>query len=393
MIDEPFKDRELNMISAPYWNARGGDDRHTSLAELHDALAERWGRTRSDIVDFGRLDVLANEAGHLELRAPFSEESISLSHWSFAQLCRALNAPLSFLRRLPPDLAHQCLQHCLKSRGGQLRMVTEEELIGGNRVRRLRAIIGPRQRFYKEYRAVPDHVIVKIVMNIVKKGIGEANWRPPCELRKWISVKGLPIDIPERPLDESTALYTSDRYVFLFLVDVDNEIVIGDEIYLRGFYCWNSEVGARSLGVGFFYFRALCENRQLWELEELHEIVFKYDDIHIERLENKFLTALLKFTMKPPKFFVKFIERAKSHVVATNDAERREFIAALGLARNASAIIKAVRREEHKDPETIFDFIQGITAVARTIPQQDKRLLLEGKTRNLLGIGHEFNIL
>ncbi len=50
---------------------------------------------------------------------------------------------------------------------------------------------------------------------------------------------------------DTTTLYASDRDVFLFLVDDLNPIEAGrlpdgsPDFYFRGFYCWNSEVGAK----------------------------------------------------------------------------------------------------------------------------------------------------
>ena len=35
------------------------------------------------------------------------------------------------------------------------------------------------------------------------------------------------------------------------------------DLYFRGFYCWNSEVGAKTLGIASFYLRAVCQNRNL----------------------------------------------------------------------------------------------------------------------------------
>ena len=40
--------------------------------------------------------------------------------------------------------------------------------------------------------------------------------------------------------------------------------------------------------------------------------------------------------------------------------------------------------EEGHPPESIFDFVQGITALARDKPHQDARLELEGKAAKLL---------
>jgi hypothetical protein len=43
-----------------------------------------------------------------------------------------------------------------------------------------------------------------------------------------------------------------------------------------------------------------------------------------------------------------------------------------------------VLSEEHRKPESIFDFVQGITTLARSKTHQDARLELEGKARKLL---------
>ncbi len=47
-------------------------------------------------------------------------------------------------------------------------------------------------------------------------------------------------------------------------------------------------------------------------------------------------------------------------------------------------VISTVLVEEGRPPESVFDFVQGITALARTKPHQDARLELEGKAKLLL---------
>jgi len=47
-------------------------------------------------------------------------------------------------------------------------------------------------------------------------------------------------------------------------------------------------------------------------------------------------------------------------------------------------VISTVLSEEGRPPESIFDFVQGITAIARTRPHQDARLELEGKAAKIL---------
>ena len=46
--------------------------------------------------------------------------------------------------------------------------------------------------------------------------------------------------------------------------------------------------------------------------------------------------------------------------------------------------MEAVLQEEERPPESIFDMVQGITAVARKKPHQDARLDLEIRAKALM---------
>lgn len=47
-------------------------------------------------------------------------------------------------------------------------------------------------------------------------------------------------------------------------------------------------------------------------------------------------------------------------------------------------IIETVLAEESRKPESLFDFVQGITAVARDKTHQDARLDMEARAKKLL---------
>lgn len=47
------------------------------------------------------------------------------------------------------------------------------------------------------------------------------------------------------------------------------------DLYFRGFYCWNSEAGAKTLGIASFYLR-VCQNRNLWGVEDFEEITIRH---------------------------------------------------------------------------------------------------------------------
>ncbi|MGY4267019.1 hypothetical protein ACVJF2_005589 [Bradyrhizobium sp. USDA 4519] len=72
-------------------------------------------------------------------------------------------------------------------------------------------------------------------------------------------------------------------------------------------------------------------------------------------------------------------------IVARTDDDRSEFLRKRGFSKAETAkIIETVLSEEGRKPESVFDFVQGITAVARGKTHQDARLDLEGRAKRLL---------
>ena len=83
--------------------------------------------------------------------------------------------------------------------------------------------------------------------------------------------------------------------------------------------------------------------------------------------------------------FVNGIKAAREKIVARTDEDRDEFLRRRGFSKKETAkIIETVLAEEGRKPESIFDFVQGITAVARNKTHQDARLDLEARAKKLL---------
>jgi len=82
--------------------------------------------------------------------------------------------------------------------------------------------------------------------------------------------------------------------------------------------------------------------------------------------------------------FVNGIKAARERIVARTDEDRTDFLRKRGFSKSETAkIIETVLAEEGRKPESIFDFVQGITAVARNKPHQDARLDLEARAKKL----------
>ena len=79
------------------------------------------------------------------------------------------------------------------------------------------------------------------------------------------------------------------------------------------------------------------------------------------------------------------IKAAREKIVARTDEDRDEFLRKRGFSKaETTKIIETVLAEEGRKPESVFDFVQGITAVARGKNHQDARLDLEARAKRLL---------
>ncbi|NEK20294.1 DUF932 domain-containing protein [Rhizobium leguminosarum] len=361
------------------WFSRPDDERYLSLSELHHAVKSRADHARARTVESSaiRVEATRDNAERLELIVPGDRQPIAPTHWSYGQLCSLVGAPATYMRQLPAPLAAINLQHGLLSHRAVLVKTLEMD---DGRVE-LRAVTGP------EYGRIWDHELVAAVMKIAGDGTGDTMWKVPG-LLDWACMIHNPfVDITK----DTTTLYASDRDVFVFLVDDTHPIEAGrlpngePDLFFRGFYAWNSEVGSKTLGIASFYLRAVCANRNIWGSENFEEISIRHSKFAAERFAHEAAPALTSFANSSPAAFVAGIRAARERIVACNDEDRQTFLRRRGFSKSETGkIIETVLSEEGRPPESIFDFVQGITALSRDKTNQDTRLELEGKAKKLL---------
>ncbi|WP_170971440.1 DUF932 domain-containing protein [Mesorhizobium sp. GR13] len=361
------------------WFSRPDDERYLSLSDLHRAVSDRTERARVRTVESAAIHVEAtrDNSERLSLIIPGDRNALAPTHWSYGQLCSLVGAPTTYMRQLPAPLAAINLQHGLLNHPAELVKTLEMD---DGRVE-LRAVTGP------EYGRIWDKDLVAAVMSIAGNGTGDTMWKVPGIL-DWSSMTHNPlVDITK----DTTTLYASDRDVFLFLCDDTHPIEAGrlpngePDLYFRGFYAWNSEVGSKTLGIASFYLRAVCCNRNLWGVENFEEITIRHSKFAAHRFAHEAAPALANFANSSPAPFIAGIRAARERIVARNDEDRDSFLRKRGFSKTETRkIIDTVLREENRPPESIFDFVQGITALARGKTHQDTRLELEGKARKLL---------
>lgn len=365
------------------WFSRPADERFSSLSELFASVRGRAERSRTRTVESAaiRVEASRDDSERLALVMQGSETPVVPTHWSFAQLAALAGAPAAYLRQLPAPLAGVNLQYGLTAhRAEQIKTLEVDD----GRME-LRAVTGP------DYGRIFDHELVGAVQRIAGDGVGETRWKVPGVLDWSTGAYNPRVDVTR----DTTTLYASDRDVFLFLVDDLNPIEAGrladgsPDLFFRGFYCWNSEVGAKTLGIASFYLRAVCQNRNLYGVEDFQEITIRHSKYAASRFATEAKPALARFANSSPAPFVNSIKAARAQIVARSDEDRSDFLRKRGFSKSdAAKIIDTVLAEEGHKPESVFDFVQGITAVARGKTHQDARLDMEAQAKKLLDRVH-----
>lgn len=358
------------------WFSRPADQRFLSMTALAQAVHGRSKDAKAFTINTSDIRVSARSDNPESLRLEFDtrghahngQHSVAPNNWSFGQLASLAKAPAGYLRQLPAALAGINLQYGLANTREEVKAYFNET------TGELMAATGP------DYGRVPDLALVNAVMQIVGNGTGDTRWKIPGVM-DWSEGTYNPF---VNPTTDTTTLYASDRDVFGFLVDDTHPIEVGKladgspDLLFRGFYFWNSEVGSKTLGADCFYLRGVCQNRNLWGVENQTRLSIRHSKNAPRRFASEISPALIDFTNQAVAPVVRKVADAKAAVVARNDDERVQFLAARKFSKPQIAdILDTVLREEGKAAESIWDMVQGITAVARNDKHTDSRLAME----------------
>jgi len=372
---DPHKGQRIGAVSSQ-WFSRSDDERFLSLTALEEAVSVRSMNAQQEIIDVRGVEIRAKSDDAETLKVTFDNQELDATHWSFGQMASLAGAPAGYLRKLPSVIAGINLQYGLQNlRSENVKMFYNPEQ------NQLLAATGT------EYGRVYDWELVKAVRKIAGDGTGDTRWKVPGAIN-WGNMTYNPnVSITK----DTTTLYASDRDVFMFLVDDTHPIEIGklpngDPDYVfRGFYVWNSEVGSKTLGISTFLFRAVCQNRNIWGAQDISEITIRHSKNAPQRFAAEVEPALLEYSNASDKGIILGIQNAKNAIVARSDDDRLQFLGKQGFsAKQAQRIIDRVVTEEGTKPESVWDFVQGITAVARDIGHTDDRITLERQAGNLL---------
>ena len=320
-----------------------------------------------------------------ELAAARSTDAIQNSGWLAGMVDQAiantvgtglrLKAPAGYLRTLPSQIVAEALTYGIRwsREAEELKLYSSSD--------DLLAATGP------DYGRIYDAEVVEAVMQVAGNGTGDERWKIPGVL-DWRTHTYDPLH-PITP--DTTTLFASDRDVFIFLVDDLHPIEVGKlpsgdpDLIFRGFYVSNSEVGRSSLRLAAFYLRGVCGNRILWGVEGFEEITMRHSKYAPSHFIEQARPALTSYANGSVGKLIEGVEKAKAAKLASDDDEMMQFLAARKMSRaRATAVMEAVEREEDRKARTAWDVAQGITAVARNIPNTDERVEFEFEAKKLL---------
>lgn len=361
------------------WMSRRPDEKFLNLSSLYKDAKDSADRRTELVMSPKKLRIIAPPPvvladSHMLFAVTEDGRELPPTNWAFGQICTAAKAPASYLRRMPSQIVGPALSYNLKYGTGQnVKLYADEE--------QLFAATG------ESYGRIHDYEVAEAVMQIAGNGTGDTNWKIPGVMN-WSNH----IYDPHHPVTlDTTTLFRSDRDFFIFLVDDLNPIVIGklpngdDDIVFRGFYVTNSEMGKSSLKIAVFYLRAICCNRIMWGVEGFEEITMRHSKYAPARFIEEAVPALRSFTQGSVTKLIDGVAKAKAAVLADRDEDMVSFLRDLDLSQErVAAIMEAVEREEQHPARTVWDVAQGITAVARNVPNNDDRVELEGEARKLL---------
>ena len=352
------------------WASRPADERFVSLPAMADAMATVRAQSRNVVVGSRKIEVrpTADDSG-LEVWGP-NGHGYAPSHYAFGQLAQRADAPAGYLRKLPAPMAADAINFGLQ-------FLRSQEDIGillqRNGSDTIRAATGPK------YGRIWNEDVINPLIDHVGDGVS-GNWRIPGDFGRAIV-----------PTIENTTLFAGDRDMFVFLADEERRIEIpnrrnGESGSLaRGFFVWNSEVGASTFGLATFLFDYVCSNRIVWGATEYKELKIRHSANAPDRFFAEIAPALQTYTESSDRKILETVTAAQAKSLGTRD-DVAEFLSKRFGPRRVASLQAAHMLEESRPVETLWDAVTAATAVARGIAWQDDRVELEREAGKLLDL-------
>ena len=354
------------MQASNQWATRPDDQRFLSLIDMKAHFDTIRSQSREVVVSSRRLELQpTSDNKGIEVFGP-NGHGYGPTNWAFGQLAQLAEAPAGYLRSLPAPIAADCVNYGLQFKRN---IADVGILLQKNGENVLRAATGPK------YGRIWNNEVTDSLINYFGDGVTGA-FKVPGEFGKDVEVT-----------KQNTTLYAGDRDMFVFLADEKNRIELPNRrngeagSLARGFFFWNSEVGAATFGVASFLFDYVCCNRIVWGAESFKEVTIRHTACAPDKWLEEVAPAIKSYANSSSTSVVEAIETARKDRLENVD----DFLAKR-FGRNTVEQLKAIHMAEEDRPiESRWDVITAVTAKARAIGYQDQRVDLERQAGALLG--------
>lgn len=362
--------REPDQRISREWASRPDDERYTSIEDLDDFLTARRSRSTVETIKVGDLKpALVN--GSLMCDIP-GVGPAAMTHRAFGQLCTQIRAPADYLRRLSNPTAATCMtegfDHDVFS-GVEAQVLLEWN--GSNPT--LRAMTGAK------YGRIWDNQ----VSGAMREAAARYGLTVPTAFRTAYGPRNAAV--ARNVGKNDTTLYAGDRDVVMFMVDESRPIEAGKlanghpRLFFRGMYVLNGETGERALRFKTFLYEYVCCNRMIWGQAGVEEFSRKHTKNAPEDFVMNAVPAMMSFLQGSVTGIQAGLIAAQQTRLPQDD---KDLMCLLGLTLDKKEdycrkVLDVVLAEEGRKAETIFDILQGVTAMARDIPYAHDRLLVE----------------
>lgn len=350
-----------NLIDASkQWQSRPFDQRFATLQDLKKSVQARRDISHESILKAKEL-TLTPKGSDIMLKSPIGD--YEFTNWSFNQLCKMVKAPSQYITSLSPELACANMNYALSKKLSEVKLLETKN--GHREVRSLDSTT---------YGRIWDIDVVKAVESLIS---GNSSWHNPPA--REVKVNGQTC--------QNAGLYGSDRDVFMFMVDDKHTIEIGKEKLNRGFFVWNSEVGKTSFGLTTFLYRSVCGNHIVWGAQEINEVRIRHSENCLVNAFFNMYPAIESYMKSSTQKEVAAIKKAQDFVPAIGKEKVTEWLFGRGFSKSTSQMVfERIETEEKTDKPSVWNLVNGLTAVARDTAHIDSRLEMERKIGSLMSI-------
>ena len=328
---------------------RTPDERFQSFDALLAHCHERCERSTEhwQVSQNLRIEQTANS---LQMRLEDAEDvTMSLSDWSFSQLCKLCGVHKDTVNKLTSETASRVFHDTMPHSRKPLQVYSANDTA----------------------LAVHSSTYSRLFDAEVLEAVREAapDFTPP-----------------PTGLGGATGLYAGEQDMFAFGIDPNAWVEIGGENFAPGFFVWNSEVGRRSVGVQTFWYQEICQNHIVWDAIEVVELKRRHIGNVQDALDDvrETIAQLVKKRDERRDSFASGIRLAMETPFGNDAEEVRNVLSKHGVSSRIAE--QVVQLTEQQASFSVFGIVDALTRIAGRYENAGDRLLVDQKAASLLSL-------